>query len=39
MSFAKRYRKKTTKRALHQGTPLFVLDPDEVTLALVAGRL
>jgi hypothetical protein len=39
MSFAKRYRNKMTKRALEQGRALFVLDPNEVTLALVAGRL
>jgi hypothetical protein len=39
MSFAKRYRNKMTKRALEQGRALFVLDTNEVTLALIAGRL
>jgi hypothetical protein len=39
MSFAKRYRKRMTKRALEQGRALFVLHPDEVTQALLAGRL
>jgi hypothetical protein len=39
MSFAKRYRKRVTKRALEQGRALLVLDPDEVTEDLIAGRL
>ena len=39
MSFAKRYRRKMTKRALGPGHALFVLEPDEVRLALMAGWL
>jgi hypothetical protein len=39
MRFAKRYRKKMTKRALEQGRAFFVLDPDEVAQALIGGRL
>lgn len=39
MSFAKRYRRVTTARALKPRTPVFTLDGDEGTNTFAEGRL
>lgn len=37
MTRLKRYRRKSKTKALKQWTPLFVLDPEEITAALRGG--
>lgn len=39
MSFFKRYRRNNIQRATKPWSPVFVLDSNEVTAALIQGRL